>query len=162
MSEQGFTVWVTGPEPRDVDDVVSLLVGSLTGRQLTVETVDARTPGLSGLGAEAAGAAVVLAAGLLARHGVVAVVALPGTRAVRDRARAEIGRMVEVYVSGERPGYEPPERPEVEIAPGDADRGIDRVLSTLEVLRLLSRDETRYSEEEEREVIKRLKAFGYL
>jgi hypothetical protein len=36
------------------------------------------------------------------------------------------------------------------------------VLSTLEVLRLLPRDETRYSEEEEREVIKRLKAFGYL
>jgi hypothetical protein len=162
MSEQGFTVWVTGPEPRDVDDVVSLLVGSLTGRQLTVETVDARTPGLSDLGADAAGAAVVLAAGLLARHGVVTVVALPGTRTVRDRARTEIGRMVEVYVSGERPGYEPPERPEVEIAPGDADRGVDRVLSTLEVLRLLPRDETRYSEEEEREVIKRLKAFGYL
>ena len=49
-----------------------------------------------------------------------------------------------------------------EIAPGDADRGVDRVLSPLEVLRLLPRDETRYSEEEEREVIKRLKAFGYL
>jgi len=162
MSVQGFTVWVTGPEPREVDDVVSLLVGNLTGRQLTVETVDGRTPGISGLGTEAAGAAVVLAAGLLTRHGVVTVVALPGTREVRDRARADLGRMIEVYVSGDRAGYEPPERPEVEIAPGDADRGVDRVLSTLEVLRLLPRDETRYSEEEEREVIKRLKAFGYL
>ena len=162
MSEQGFTVWVPGPEPRDVDDVVSLLVGNLTGRQLTVETIDARTPGVSGLDDATAGAAVVLAAGLLTRHGVVTVVALPGTRAVRDRARADLGRMVEVYVPGDRPNYEPPERPEVEIAPGDADRGVDRVLSTLEVLRLLPRDETRYSEEEEREVIKRLKAFGYL
>ena len=61
MSEQGFTVWVTGPEPRDVDDVVSLLVGNLTGRQLTVETIDARTPGVSGLDDAIAGAAVVLA-----------------------------------------------------------------------------------------------------
>jgi len=162
MSEQGFTVWVTGPEARDVDDVVSLLVGNLTGRALTVETIDARTPGIAGLDGEVAGAAVVLAAGLLARHGVVTVVALPGTRTVRDRARADLGRMVEVYVPGDRPGYEPPERPEVEIAPGDADRGVDRVLSTLEVLRLLPRDEARYSEEEEREVIRRLKAFGYL
>ena len=162
MSEQGFTVWVTGPDARDVDDVVSLLVGNLTGRQLTVETIDARTPGLAGLGAEAEAAAVVLAAGLLTRHGVVTVVALPGTRAARDRARADLGRMIEVRVLGERPDYEPPERPEVEIARGDAERGVDRVLSTLEVLRLLPRDETRYSEEEEREVIKRLKDFGYL
>jgi len=35
-------------------------------------------------------------------------------------------------------------------------------LTGLEVLRLLPRDEARYSEEEEREVIRRLKAFGYL
>jgi adenylylsulfate kinase-like enzyme len=105
---------------------------------------------------------VVLAAGLLTRHGVVTVIALPGTRAARDRARADVGRMIEVHVLGDRPGYEPPERPEVEIARDDVERGIDRVLSTLEVLRLLPRDETRYSEEEEREVIKRLKDFGYL
>jgi hypothetical protein len=162
MSEQGFTVWVTGPEARDVDDVVSLLVGNLTGRQLAVETIDARTPGVAGLGTEAAAEAVVLAAALLTRHGIVTVIALPGTRAARDHARAELGRMIEVHVPGDRPGYEPPERAEVEIARGDAERGVDRVLSTLEVLRLLPRDETRYSEEEEREVIKRLKDFGYL
>ena len=162
MSVQGFTVWVTGPVPRDVDDVVASLVGGLTGRQLALETIDARTPGIRGLDAEAAAGAVLLAAGLLARHGIVSVVALPGTRATRDRARAELGRMIEVYVSGERAGYEPPERPEVEVAPSDASAGVERTLRTLEVLRLLPRDEARYSEEEEREVIKRLKAFGYL
>ena len=162
MSEQGFTVWVTGPDARGVDDVVALLVGNLTGRQLTVETIDARTPGVAGLGTEAAAESVVLAAALLTRHGIVTVIALPGTRAARDRARAELGRMIEVHVPGDGPGYEPPERPEVEIARDDAERGVDRVLSTLEVLRFLPRDETRYSEEEEREVIKRLKDFGYL
>lgn len=162
MSQQGFTVWVTGPDARDVDDVVATLVGGLTGRQLTVETIDTHTPGLSALGTEAAAAAVVLAAGLLTRHGIVSVIALPGTRATRDQARADLGRMIEVYVPGERPGYEPPERPEVEVTPADAGPGVERALRTLEVLRLLPRDEARYSEEEEREVIKRLKAFGYL
>ena len=162
MSEQGFTVWVTGPDARAVDDVVAILVGGLIGRQLAVETIDARTPGMAGLDAEAAAAAVVLAAGLLTRHGIVSVIALPGSRAVRDRARADLGRMIEVYVPGEGPGYEPPERPEVEIAASDGVPGVERALRTLEVLRLLPRDEARYSEEEEREVIKRLKAFGYL
>src|SRR6185369_5628441 len=38
MSEQGFTVWVTGPDPTAVGDVVDSLVGTLTARQLTVET----------------------------------------------------------------------------------------------------------------------------
>jgi adenylylsulfate kinase-like enzyme len=162
MSVQGFTVWVTGPDARAVDDVVASVVGGLAGRQLAVETVDARTPGLRGLDAATAATAVVLAAGLLTRHGVVSVVALPGTRASRDQARAELGRMIEVYVPGEGAGYEAPDRPEVEVTPKEAGAGVERVLRTLEVLQLLPRDEDRYSEEEEREVIKRLKAFGYL
>ena len=162
MSEQGFTVWVTGPDPTAVGDVVNCLVGTLTARQLAVETIDAGTPGMQGLDAEAAARAVVLAAGLLARNGIVSVVALPGTRAGRDRARADLGRMIEVYVPGDRPGYEPPDRPEVEIAATDMTAGTERTLRTLEVLRLLPRDDAGYSEEEEREVIKRLKAFGYL
>jgi len=61
--------------------------------------------------------------------------------------------------------FEPPDKPEVEIAlpetsPG---AGAERVIRTLEVLELLPRGEDRaYSAEEEREVIRRLKAFGYL
>lgn len=162
MSEQGFTVWVTGSDPTAVGHVVDGLVGSLTARQLAVETIDATTPGMPGLNDDDAARAVVLAAGLLARNGVVSVVALPGTRAGRDRARADLGRMIEIYVPGDRPGYEPPDRPEVEIAPKDVTAGTERTLRTLEVLRFLPRDDARYSEEEEREVIKRLKAFGYL
>jgi hypothetical protein len=162
MSEHGFTVWVTGPDPIAVGSVVDGLVGSLTARQLTVETIDAATPGVQGLDVEAAARAVVLAAGLLARSGIVTVVALPGTRAGRDRARADLRRMIEVHVPGDRPGYEPPDRPEVETSPSDVTAGTERTLRTLEVLGLLARDDARYSEEEEREVIKRLKAFGYL
>jgi hypothetical protein len=75
--------------------------------------------------------------------------------------------MIEVYVcTGAAPaGFEPPDKPEAEIAlpetsPG---AGAERVIRTLEVLELLPRGEDRaYSAEEEREVIRRLKAFGYL
>ena len=162
MSVQGFTVWVTGPDPTAVGDVVDSLVGSLTARQLAVETIDAGTIGVQGLDADAAGRAVVLAASLLAKNCIVSVVALPGTRAGRDRARADLGRMIEVHVPGDRPGYEPPDRPEVEIAARDTAAGTERTIRTLEVLGFLPRDDARYSEEEEREVIKRLKAFGYL
>src|SRR5437773_702015 len=109
-------------------------------------------------------------AGLLVRHGVAVVIALPvAARAMRERVRAELGRMIEVYArpAHESAGttYEPPERPEVEItvpepAPG---AGVEQALRTLEVLDLLPRgEEPAYSEEEEREVIRRLKAFGYL
>ena len=37
MSVQGFTVWVTGPDPTAVGDVVDSLMGSLTARQLAVD-----------------------------------------------------------------------------------------------------------------------------
>src|SRR5256884_4262380 len=146
------------------------LAHRLDARPWVVGVLDGRRPGLVATGGEGPGGRAAFVAGLLARHGVAVVVALPvATRAARERVRAELARMIDVYVrpaheAGGR-AYEPPERPEVEItvpepSPG---AGVEQALRTLEVLDLLPRGEDRaYSEEEEREVIRRLKAFGYL
>jgi adenylylsulfate kinase len=161
MSE-GFTVLVTGPVRADVERVALEIDGRLRARGLATELIDSRAPGA---GEDAA----TFAAGALARHGVVTVLALPvPARAARDRAREALGRFVEVYVraeGGAGPGYEPPERAEVEVALPEhgAGAGADRTLRTLELLGFLDAEEGgAYSDDEEREVIKRLKAFGYL
>ncbi len=170
MSAPAFSVWVTGPEQGAVEAIAEELARRLAARPMAVEILGRRTPGIDALAGEGLERRAAFVAGLLARHGVAAVVALPvAARAARERVRTELGRMIEVYA---RPAhqapdttYEPAERPEVEIAvpepsPG---AGVEQVLRTLEVLELLPRDEDRaYSEEEEREVIRRLKAFGYL
>lgn len=165
MSGEAFAVWLTGPEPASVEAVAGELAGRLVALQVPIEVLDARTPGIDALGA----AGVAFVAAVLARHGVASVVALPAGRTVRERARAQTGRLIEVYVHAPGAptpgGYEPPERAEVEIvvpepSPG---AGVERVLRTLELLGLLAAGtESGYSEAEEREVIRRLKAFGYL
>src|SRR5262245_31773699 len=163
---EGFTVLVTGPTMPDVEMVALEIDGRLRARGLHTELIDSRTPGAEGLRAEGA---ATFTAGALARHGVVTVLALPTpSRAARDRARAALGRLVEVYVRSEGAiggGYEPPERAEVEVVFPDHGAGsaADRTLRTLELLGFLEPGEgAAYSREEEREVIKRLKAFGYL
>ena len=84
---------------------------------MPVELIDLRTPGVAALRAEGAATFV---AGALARHGVVTVVALPvPSRASRERARAALGRLIEVYVPSSgaaSAAYEPPLRAEVEVA----------------------------------------------
>jgi hypothetical protein len=158
-----FTVWITGPEPHALETLADDLVRQLAARDVPAEVIDGRTPGAAQL--HDPGTAVVMLAAALARHGVTTVVALPGTRAQRAQARAALGRLVEVAVPASVPAggaYEPAERAEVQAAPDDRG-GVERVLRTLEVLRLLPPHDARaYSEEEEREVIRRLKAFGYI
>jgi hypothetical protein len=163
---EGFTVLVTGPDGADVESVALEIDGRLRGRHVPAELIDSRTPGVAALRAEGAATFV---AGALARHGVVTVVALPvPSRASRDRARAALGRLIEVYVPSSGPAgaaYEPPLRAEVEVALPEVATGMaaDRVLRTIELLGFLEPQAgTAYSEDEEREVIKRLKAFGYL
>ena len=169
MSAPAFSVWVTGPEQGAVEAFAEELARRLAAHRMAVEVLDRRTPGIDALAGEGLERRAAFVAGLLARHGVAVVLALPvAARAARERVRAELGRMIEVYarpVHEATTGYEPPERPEVEIAvpepsPG---AGVEQALRTLELLDLLPRGEDRaYSEEEEREVIRRLKAFGYL
>jgi hypothetical protein len=162
-----FTVWVTGPDGEAVQAVAAGVARRLEARQVRVERLGSDTPGIDAGRAEPQ---VTFAAAALARHGIATVVALPDdTRAGRAHARATIARLIEVYV---RPGgatdpaaYEAPEQPEVEAAfpepePG---AGAERTIRTLEVLDFLPRGSDRsYSDEEERQVIRRLKAFGYL
>ena len=164
MSSSPFTLWLTGPEPAAALPIADEIARRLAARHVSVESLDARTSGIETVGADG----VAFVARVLARHGIATVVALPAGRRVRERARQEIGRLIEVHVhpaGRAAAGYEPPERAEVEIvlpepSPG---AGVERTLRTLEVLKLLVRDEeSAYSEEEEREVIRRLKAFGYL
>jgi hypothetical protein len=169
MTELGFTVWVTGPDADAVEEVAAELYGRLQARPVEVELFDRRTPGVEALAGEGSERRVAFVAGALARHGIATVVALPApTRAAREQARAELERMIEIEVVSARPpaasGWEPPERAEVEIRLPDepASAGAERALRTLEVLGYLPRAEQGYSEEEEREVIRRLKAFGYL
>ena len=89
-----------------------------------------------------------------------------GARATRDDARRTLGRMIEVLVRAEAtptPSWEAPPQAEVEVEASAAAAGVARVLRTLEVLgHVKRRDDLAYSPEEEREVIKRLKAFGYM
>jgi len=163
-----FSVWVTGPEQPAAERFAHQLAKRLAERHVPVEILDARTPGVDALAGEGLERRAAFVATLLARHGVIAIVALSmPTRAAREDVRAEIGRMIEVYVrpAREDAGYEPPERPEVEVglpepSPGS---GVEQVIRTLEVLTFLPRrEQSAYTEEEERQVIRRLKAFGYL
>jgi len=163
---EGFTVLVTGADGADVERVALEIDGRLRGRNVPAELIDSRTPGVAALRAEGA---VTFVAGALARHGVVTVVALPvPSRTSRERARAALGRLIEVYVLSSGPAgvaYEPPLRAEVEVALPEIGSGMaaDRVLRTIELLGFLEPQVgSAYSEQEEREVIKRLKTFGYL
>jgi hypothetical protein len=164
MSAAGFIVWVTGPGRGACERIGEEVAARLGARHVAVELLGGRTPGIHRLPAESADSGLVLAAAALARHGVVSVVAATGPG---EAARAEVPHVMEVWVHGDGPtppGYRAPERPEVEVvvpesAPGG---GAERTLRTLEVLGFIARDEQAYSPEEEREVIRRLKAFGYL
>jgi len=170
VSAPAFSVWVTGPEQGAVEAFAEELARRLAAHRMAVEVLDRRTPGIDALAGEGLERRAAFVAGLLVRHGVAVVVALPvAARAARERVRTELGRMIEVYARPTREAagttYEPPERPEVEIAVPESSpgTGVEQALHTLEVLELLPRDEDRaYSDEEEREVIRRLKAFGYL
>jgi len=162
---EGFTVLVTGPSASDVEMVAREIDAGLRARGRPSELIDSCTPGAAGLRVEGA---ATFAAGALARHGIVTILALPApARATRDRAREALGRLIEVHVSSEGTvgcGYEPPMRAEGEIVlPGPRGAGADRVLRALELLGFLAHEPTgAYSADEEREVLKRLKAFGYL
>ena len=161
-----FTVWVTGADTEAVRAIAADIGRALTARNIAAETLEHATCGVDAVDGPVE-QVVTFAATALARHGVATVVALRAdTRAVRERARAAIPRMIEVWVRTTGvAGYEAPDRAEVEVTlpeprPGAATHA---TLHTLEVLGFLPRRAAEsYSDEEERQVIRRLKAFGYL
>ena len=163
----GFVVWVTGPNDVMVARVAHAIATALGRRRLDVEVLDGGTPGFNLVTGPGSDHATAFAAARLAQHDVAVVVAVPSpARALRDACRAAAARMIEVYVpGGARAGYEAPERPEVQVdfPETELDGAVARTLRTLEVLgHLRTRDDSAYTEEEEREVIRRLKSFGYL
>jgi hypothetical protein len=136
----------------------------LARRGVAVELLCAERPGFEWI-PDARGLATV--AGLLAAYGVSSVVAEATTsRAARETARRTLGAMIEVVALADAPPaatWQAPPQAEVEIDASTGAASISRVLRTLEVLGHLQPHESgAYSEDEEREVIKRLKAFGYM
>jgi hypothetical protein len=169
MRADGFTVWITGADETALRALAHEVAAALTSRPFAVELLDGTTPGIAALAGEGSTARAVFVARLLARHGVATVIALPEPRrAERERARAEVSRLMEVWVhrpGEDASGYEPPDRPEVEVMLPDPSPAatVGRIVQTLEVLEYLPRgDDRAYSAAEEREVLRRLKAFGYI
>jgi adenylylsulfate kinase-like enzyme len=164
ITERGVVVWVTAASTAAAHETAVLLAEALAARELRVELLHGERPGFESI-TEPAGLAAV--AGLLAGHGIHSVVAeAVSSRAARDAARRSLGSMIEVFVqsgAAASPTWEAPPQAEAEVDGSAAVASIPRVLRTLEVLGYLKpRDDLAYSPDEEREVIKRLKAFGYM
>ena len=167
MTEPGVVVWVSGPAEDTTARVATAIADRLDRRHVPTELMTPRTPGIAPLAGDGMERRVAFVASLLVRRGVAAIVAVPSpSRAVRDEIRVILGRFIEVYVPvGARSGFEPPDRPEVQVDFPDTelDGAVERTLRTLELLHYIPpADDPSYSAEEERAVIKRLKSFGYL
>lgn len=160
---RGVCVWVTSASTAAAQDVAVQLAESLAGREVAVELLHVERPGFESFTDPRALATV---AALLAAHGVSSVISeAVSSRAARDAARRTIGTMIEVLVQSGAAAttWEAPPQAEAEVDASATGSGISRVLRTLEVLgHLQPREDGAYSEDEEREVIKRLKAFGYM
>jgi adenylyl-sulfate kinase len=151
MTHHGYCLWLTGLPCAGKTTVAQTLVPLLKAQGWGVELLDGEEIrlGLSsdlGFGRaarEAHAGRVAFVAKVLARNGVIPVVALISPyRSSRARARAEIGRFVEVYIStplevceqrdvkglykkaregsikeftGVDDPYEPPERPDITV-----------------------------------------------
>ena len=172
----GFCLWLTGLPSAGKTTIGRALVARLSARDRFVELLDgdeirrglSADLGFDRASREAHAARVAFVAKLLARNGSIPIVALISPyRSSRERARAEIGRFVEIYVNtplevcerrdvkglyrrarageiremtGIDDPYEPPEHPEIVV---DAVRlspaeSADYVLAELERLGVLA------------------------
>ncbi|AFK22096.1 adenylyl-sulfate kinase [Pyrococcus sp. ST04] len=105
--EQGFTIWLTGPSGAGKTTLAVKLAKKLREMGYRVEVLDGDTIrktlyqnlGFSKEAREMHNRVVIHMAKLLSRNGVIAIVSLISPyRAVREYARKEIGRFIEVYV----------------------------------------------------------------
>ena len=169
---QGFTIWLTGLPSAGKSTIATRLEHHLSAKGFPVELLDGdeiRERLSKGLGFTKADRdenvrRISYVARLLTRHGSIAIVAaISPYRGVRDEARAEIGRFVEVFVdcpveeciqrdvkglyrkalSGQVPHftgisdpYEPPLKPEVVVHTHKEtpDQSAYRVLHALQIM----------------------------
>lgn len=105
--EKGFTIWLTGPSGAGKTTLAVKLARKLREMGYRVEILDGDTIrktlypelGFSKEAREMHNRVVIHMARLLSRNGVIAIVSLISPyRAVRERARKEIGDFMEVYV----------------------------------------------------------------
>jgi len=104
---EGFTIWLTGPSGAGKTVLANILKKKLKKLGYRVEVLDGDAirktlyPGL-GFSKEARemhNKIVIYMAKLLSRNGVIAIVSLISPyRSIREYARREIGRFIEVYV----------------------------------------------------------------
>ena len=108
MTGQGCVVWLTGLPSSGKSTLGGLLASELARRGRRVELLDGdevrrrlgRELGFSREDRDENVRRVAYVAGLLARHGVIVVVAMISPyRAIRAEARAEIGAFLEVHVA---------------------------------------------------------------
>jgi adenylylsulfate kinase len=199
---EGFTVWFTGLPQSGKSTLAGLLVDALRARGLErIEVLDGdviRTELCRGLGFSREDRdenirRIAFVSKLLTRNGVATVVAaISPYGEARDRARAEIGRFVEVYCAapadacaqrdhkgnyararageiqhftGVDDPYEAPTNPELTLDTVDEtpEQSLQRILACLESLGYLApAAAAAYSSEEEAEVAARLESLGYM
>jgi len=175
MMNKGFVLWFSGADDADRAMVAEAVEESLLERGLDVELLHydwllaefgANTP-------EHLPRRAALIANLLARNGVVALVAVKAPlRRDREQARAMIGPFLEAYLpcpvcaqTSPDADFEPPTKAEIELdretlSCEDRRR---KALLTLEVLGWIPGGQGgEYSGGEEEEIKKRLKDLGYL
>lgn len=176
-AQPGFTLWFTGLSGSGKTTLAGLVAAALRQRGLRVEILDGdvvRTHLSQGLGysredRDANALRIAFVCQLLSRNGVVAIAAaISPYRAARARARAMIGRFVEVFVdcpveecaqrdakglyrralageianfTGISDPYEPPEHPEVVVRTDQepAEAGAAHILAWLEERALVPR-----------------------
>jgi len=166
----GFCLWLTGLPSSGKTTIGKLLVARLVERGWYADLLDgdeirrglSADLGFDRTSREAHAGRVAFLAKLLARNGAIPIVALISPyRSSRARARAEIGRFVEIYIdtplevcetrdvkgpykkaragqiremTGVDDPYEPPEHPEIVVdgAHGPAEAAADHILKELE------------------------------
>jgi len=151
MTHPGYCLWLTGLPSAGKTTIARELIPLLRERGWNVEMLDgdevrrglSSDLGFDRVAREAHASRVTFVAKLLARNGTIPIVALISPyRSSRARARAEIGRMVEIYVTtpievceqrdvkglykqaheglihdmtGVNDPYEPPENPDIRV-----------------------------------------------
>lgn len=176
MKGEGFTVWLTGYQGTGKRAISDELARLLAARHVAVEQFDVRTPGLDIL--QSADPTETgryerrlgFVASVLNRHGVAVIVAtMSPSRELRDALRGEIPRFMEVYVKRREPApgphYEEPLTPDVEVAAATeaTSAAAQRIMHALEGAGCVPRaPEAVAADDEEQQIIRRLKDFGYM